>query len=50
MRGLRSVALAAFAALLWPAAAGAVDISVNFANAETNFGFINTSLHTLGSL
>ena len=50
MRGLRSVALAAFAALLWPAAASAVDISVNFANAETNFGFINTSLHTLGSL
>jgi hypothetical protein len=30
--------------------ARAVDVSINFSNAETNFGYVNTSLHTLGSL
>lgn len=50
MRWLQGMALAATTALLWPAAAGAVEVNVNFSNAETNFGFVNTSLHTLGSL
>lgn len=30
--------------------AAAVDISVNFTNAQTTFGRVNTELHTLGSL
>lgn len=38
-----------FGALV-PHAAQALDISVNFANAETSFGFVNTSLNSLGSL
>lgn len=30
--------------------AGAVDITINFTNAQTTFGRVNTELHTLGSL
>lgn len=33
-----------------PTASRALDISVNFANAETNFGSVNTSLYSLGSI
>lgn len=38
------------AALFAPSSASALDIGVNFANASTNFGNVNTSLYGLGSL
>lgn len=47
--GIRT-ALATLALCAGASHAGAVDITINFTNAQTTFGRVNTELHTLGSL
>ena len=50
MRSAFGAVVAAGLACVVPTASQALDVSVNFANAETNFGAVNTSLYGLGSL
>lgn len=47
--GVRA-ALVAGLLMVGAGSASAVDISINFTNAQTTFGRVNTELHTLGSL